>query len=65
MEITKEEFSNHVERYKKGMRLTYMDAILFLCEKYNIEPEDAPKLLTKSLKQNIQKEAKTLKLLRK
>tara|TARA_R100001082_G_C4229764_1_gene102711 strand:- start:209 stop:427 length:219 start_codon:yes stop_codon:yes gene_type:complete len=42
---------------------SYIDSILELCEKYNIEPNVAAKLITKPIKEKIEKEGRESNLL--
>jgi len=44
--------------------MSYIDAIVFFCEKNNIEVESVPKLISKPLKEKLKAEAQTLNLLR-
>jgi hypothetical protein len=43
--------------------MSYMDAILFLCEKYSIEPELMAKCLSKPIIQQLKEEGENLNLL--
>ena len=43
--------------------MSYMDAILFLCEKYSVEPELMAKCLSKPIIQKLKEEGETLNLL--
>jgi len=42
---------------------SYIDSILELCEKYNIEPNVAAKLITRPIKEKIEKEGRECNLL--
>ena len=42
---------------------SYIDSVLELCEKYNIEPNVAAKLITKPIKEKIEKEGRESNLL--
>ena len=42
---------------------SYIDSILELCEKYNIEPNVAAKLITRPIKEKIEKEGRESNLL--
>ena len=42
---------------------SYIDSVLELCEKYNIEPNVAAKLITKPIKEKIEKEGQESNLL--
>ena len=46
----------------KGMN--YVDAIVFFCEKNNLDVESVPKLITKPLKEKLKCEAMELNLLK-
>ena len=38
--LNKAKFSKMVEKAVGDLKITYMDAILYICEKNDIEPED-------------------------
>ena len=44
-------------------KLSYMDAILDICEKNNIEPEDVRKFVSPIIKDKLEAEAMSLNLL--
>jgi len=44
--------------------MSYIDAIVFFCEKNNVDVESIPKLISKPLKDKIKAEAMELNLLR-
>ena len=44
--------------------MKYVDAIVFFCEKNNLDVESVPKLLTKPLKEKIKYEASELNFLK-
>ena len=44
--------------------LTYIEAIIELCERYEIEPEVAATFLTKPIKEKIEAEASKMNMLR-
>jgi DNA-directed RNA polymerase alpha subunit len=46
----------------KGMK--YIDAIIFFCEKNNVDVESVPKLVSKPLKEKLKAEAMELNLLK-
>ena len=73
MEIEKEkimvipeekELSQKVEEYvlKKGG--SYIDAVLYICEENDIDPEVAGKFLTKPIKEKLETEGRELNLLK-
>ena len=44
--------------------MKYMDAIIFFCEKNNVDVESVPKLVSKPLKEKLKAEAMELNLLK-
>lgn len=60
-EIT--QFSLEIEKIVVEKDLSYLDAILFFCEKTGFEVEIAAKLISNSLKSKIKMEAETLNFL--
>ena len=61
--LTKSKFSLLVEECVKDKRITYMDAILDICERNNIEPEDVRKFVSPIIKGKLEAEAMQLNLL--
>tara|TARA_B100001939_G_C16946269_1_gene620500 strand:+ start:1917 stop:2156 length:240 start_codon:yes stop_codon:yes gene_type:complete len=61
--ITRKEFSEQVEKLCLSNKADVMSAILKVCELNNIEPEGAKRLLTNPLKEKLQAEAESLKLI--
>ena len=58
-------FTEEIERIAHADGgMSYIDAIVFFCEKNNIEVESVPKLISKPLKEKLKAEAQTLNLLR-
>ena len=58
-------FAEEIEKIvleNKGMK--YMDAIIFFCEKNNVDVESVPKLVSKPLKEKLRAEAMELNLLK-
>jgi len=52
-----------IESLVLAREMSYMDAILFLCEKYSIEPELIAKFLSKPIIQQLKEEGENLNLL--
>jgi cell division ATPase FtsA len=52
-----------VETAVRTNRMTYIDAIVWICEKNNIEIEDIKKYLNTSIVENLEKEAMDLNIL--
>ena len=62
--LTKKTFSRMVENLvRDDSQMTYMDAIVHLCEKNNIEIEDIKKFLTPSIVGQLEAEARKLNFL--
>ena len=58
--MTKAKFSKLIEATVREKQLSHMDAILWLCEKHNIEPEDCKKYVSNVLKEKLEVEAMNL-----
>lgn len=56
----KNKFSRSVELYVEKWNVPYMDAVLTLCEQYNVEPEAVVKHLSKPVLEKIRTEAQNL-----
>jgi hypothetical protein len=61
--LTKTKFSKLIERTVIEKRLSYMDAIVWLCEKHNIEIEDCRKFISPIIKDKLEAEARRLNFL--
>lgn len=61
--ISKKEFTEKVERLIVDKRTDVMSAILKICEDNKIEPEGAKRLLSNPLKEKLEAEAESLKLI--
>ena len=61
--LTKAKFSKLIEESVIDKKLSYMDAILDICEKNNIEPEDVRKFVSPIIKDKLEAEAMSLNLL--
>ena len=46
-------FAVEIETIVKDNRMSYIDAIVFFCEKNNLDVEVVPKLMSKPLKQRL------------
>ena len=58
--MTKAKFSKLIEGTVKEFNMTHMDAILHLCEKHNIEPEDCKKYVSNVIREKLEVEAMNL-----
>lgn len=63
MFLTKAKFSKLVEITSLQTKMSYMDTIIHLCEKNNIDLEDARKFISPTLKGKLEAEAMTLNFL--
>jgi hypothetical protein len=61
--FTKKSFSHKVEMFVYENGMSYMDAIVHLCEEYNIELEDMKKYLNVSIVGQLEAEARKLNFL--
>ncbi len=61
--LSKSKFSKLIEESVIDKKLSYMDAILDICEKNNIEPEDVRKFVSPIIKDKLEAEAMSLNLL--
>lgn len=60
--ITKKEFTEQVEKLLRGGKADVMSAILKVCEKHMLEPESAKRLISPTLKEKLEAEAKGLNM---
>ena len=60
---TAKTFSMNIEKIKKKKNITHMDAVLWYCEQENIEPDTIKRLISKSLKEKIEANARELNFL--
>jgi hypothetical protein len=63
--MTTQKFSTIIEETVKEKRLSYMDAIVWWCEKNEMEVETAAKLINTIIKEKIKVEAQELNYLEK
>jgi len=63
--LSKKRFSKMVEDTVRKMSMSYMDAVVYLCDENTIEVEDVSKYLSPSIKERIEAEAMNLNFLEK
>lgn len=63
--MTTARFSQDVEKVAFENKMNYIDAIIFYCEKNEIELESVPKLISKPLKEKLKYDAQKLNYMRK
>ena len=61
--LTKSKFTKLVEQTVSELGINYMDAILHLCEKNSIDPEDIKKFVSPIIKNKVEAEAMNLNFL--
>lgn len=61
--LTKSSFSKLIEAAVLDKKMSYLDAILDICEKNSIEPEDVRKFVSPIIKDKLEAEAMSLNLL--
>lgn len=63
--MTTAKFSQEVEKVAFENQMNYIDAIVFYCEKNEIEIESVPKLISKPLKEKLKYDAQKLNYMKK
>ena len=61
--LTKSKFTKLIEGTVATMKIPYMDAILHVCQKNNIEPEDVKKFISPVIRDKLEAEAMDLNFL--
>ena len=61
--MTPKKFSMRIEKLAKESDTSYLDALLDYCEKNSVEPEQIKPLITKSLKEKLEVNARELNFL--
>ena len=61
--MTPTKFSMGIEKLANDSESTYLDALLDYCEKNSVEPEQVKPLITKSLKEKLEVNARELNFL--
>ena len=56
-------FSLEIENIVKEKKITHMDAVLLYCYKNGIEPDKVSSLITKAIKEKIEKNAREINFL--
>jgi len=56
-------FAEEVEKIVANGKITYIDAVIAVCENYGIDPSSVAKLLPKSMKERIRVEGQDLNLI--
>ena len=61
--LTKSKFTKLIETAVSELKISYMDAVLHLCEENDIEPEDVKKFISPIIRDKIEAEAMNLNFL--
>ena len=61
--LTKSEFSKLVEKNVLDKRMSYMEAVLMVCDDHGIDPEDVRKFVSAPIQEKIEGEAMRLNLI--
>tara|TARA_Y100000996_G_scaffold390074_1_gene350994 strand:+ start:2184 stop:2408 length:225 start_codon:yes stop_codon:yes gene_type:complete len=61
--LTRSKFTKIVEETVLDKAISYMDAVLYICEKNSIDPEDVKKFISPIIKGKIEAEAMSLNFL--
>jgi len=61
--LNKNKFTKLIESCVAELKISYLEAILHLCEKNDIEPEDASKFISPIIKGKLEAEAMSLNFL--
>ena len=61
--LTKSKFTKLIESTVTELRIPYMEAVLHVCDKNQIEPEDVKKFISPVIKDKIEAEAMNLNFL--
>jgi hypothetical protein len=59
--MTKKRFQTMIEDVVLRLDMNYLDSIIYLCEKYTIEPEDCKKYISPVIKGKLEADAKRLR----
>jgi len=61
--LTKQKFTRMIEDTVRDTRLSYIDAIVHICEKNQLEVEDVKKYISDPIKEKLEAEARRLNFL--
>jgi uncharacterized protein YdbL (DUF1318 family) len=61
--LNRAEFTKLVEKAVRDLNMSYMDAMLDICDKNNIDPEDVKKFVGSALQAKLEVEAMQMNLL--
>jgi len=61
--LTKSEFTKLVERNVLDKHMSYLEAILYICDENGIDPEDSKKFISAPIQEKLEGEAMKLNLI--
>jgi hypothetical protein len=61
--LNKNHFTKMIERNARDKNLSYIEAIIDICEENNLEPEDIAKYISGIIKDKLEAEARSLNFL--
>lgn len=61
--LTKANFAEKVELAVMRNKMTYIEAVVFVCDENDIEPEDSKKFISNIIRDKIEAEARSLNCL--
>jgi len=61
--LTKAEFSKLVEKNVRDKKMTYMDAVIMVCDEHGIDPQDVRKFVSAPIQGKIEGEAMRMNLI--
>lgn len=61
--LTKSDFAKLIEKTVRSHQSSYMEAIIYLCDKYGVEIEDVRKFISPIIKNKLEAEAMKLNFL--
>ena len=61
--LTKAEFSKLVEKNVRDKKMTYMDAVIMVCDDHGIDPQDVRKFVSNPIQEKIEGEAMRMNLI--
>lgn len=64
MGLTKKSFQTMVRDRVKALDITYVEAALLVCEAHNLQPEDVARYIDGEMKQTIETEARSTRMLK-
>lgn len=63
--LDKNSLNKEIEKYVLDKKVSYIEAVLAICEIYNVDPETIPSLLSKPIIEKLHVEGQDLNILKK